>query len=114
MLATEQRDQALDGRGSFSIPDFLDIQGSSKTLEYVATYQRTGTIVTEGGDPERLIGAAVTVDYFPVLGIKPVLGRVFTHDEDKPGAPQVIVLSHGFWQRRFGGDPNIIGREVNI
>ena len=114
MLATEQRDQALDGRGTFSIPDFLDIQKSSKTLEYVATYQRTGTITSEGGDPERLIGAAVNADYFPVLGVKPILGRVFTRDEDKPGAPSVILLSHGFWQRRFGGDPAIIGREVNI
>jgi putative ABC transport system permease protein len=114
MLATEQRDQALDGRGSFSIPDFLDVQQSAKTLEYVATYQRSGTIITEGGDPERLIGAAVNADYFPVLGVKPVLGRVFTRDEDKPGAPSVIVLSHGFWQRRYGGHPKIIGRELNI
>src|SRR5687767_5377224 len=114
MIAAEQRNQALEGRGTFSIPDFLDVQQSAKTLEYVATYQRTSTIITEGGDPERLIGAAVNADYFPVLGVKPVLGRVFTRDEDKPGAASVIVLSHGFWQRRFGGDPNIIGREVNI
>ena len=114
MLAAEQRDQALDGRGSFSVPDFVDIQKQSKTLEYVATHQGTGTIVTEGGDPERLLGAAVSADYFPLLRVKPVLGRVFTHDEDKPGAPSVIVLSHSLWQRRFGGDPNIIGREVNI
>jgi putative ABC transport system permease protein len=114
MLATEQRDQALDGRGSFSVPDFLDIQKQSKTLEYVATYQGAGTIVTEGGDPERLMGAMVNADYFPLLRVKPVLGRVFTQDEDKPGAPSVIVLSYGLWQRRFGGDPNIIGREVNI
>ena len=114
MLAAEQRDQALDGRGSFSVPDFVDIQKQSKTLEYVATHQGTGTIVTEGGDPERLLGAAVSADYFPLLRVKPVLGRVFTHDEDKPGAPSVIVLSHSLWQRRFGGDPNIIGREVNV
>jgi putative ABC transport system permease protein len=114
MLASEQRDQALDGSGSFSVPDFLDIQRSSKTLEYVATEQSTGTIVTEGGDPERLLGAAVSADYFPLLRVKPVLGRVFTREEDKPGAPSVIVLSHSLWQRRFGGDPNIIGREVNI
>ena len=114
MLATEQRNQALDGRGTFSVPNFVDIQQQSKTLEYVATYQRTGTIATEGGEPERLIGAAVTADYFPLLGVKPVLGRVFTRDEDKPGAPQVIVLSHSLWQRRFGGDPNIIGREIDL
>jgi putative ABC transport system permease protein len=96
------------------VPDFLDLQQQSKTLEYVATYQRSGTMLTEGGEPERLIGAAVTADYFPLLGVKPVLGRVFTRDEDKPGAPQVIVLSYSLWQRRYGGDPNILGREVNL
>jgi putative ABC transport system permease protein len=114
MLATEQRNQALDGRGTFSVPDLLDMQQSSKTLEYVATHQRTGTMVTEGGEPERLLGAAVSADYFPLLRVKPVLGRVFTRDEDKPGARPVIVLSYALWQRRFGGDPNIIGREVDL
>jgi putative ABC transport system permease protein len=113
-LASEQRDQALDGRGSFSVLDFLDIQKSSKSFEYVATHQGAGTIITDNGEPERVLGAAVSADYFPLLRVKPVLGRVFTHDEDKPGAPSVIVISHGLWQRRFGGDPNIIGREVNI
>jgi putative ABC transport system permease protein len=113
-LASEQRTQAPDGDGTFSVPDFLDIQQQSKTLEYVATYQRSGTMLTEGGEPERLIGAAVTADYFPLLGVKPVLGRVFTRDEDKPGAAQVIVLSYSLWQRRYGGDPIILGREVNL
>ena len=114
MLATEQRNQALDGRGSFSVPDVLDVQRLSTTLDHVAVYQGAGTVVTEGGDPERVLGAAVSADYFPVLRVKPVLGRVFTRDEDKPGAPSVIVISYGLWQRRFGGDPGIIGREVNL
>jgi putative ABC transport system permease protein len=114
MLASEQRNQALDGRGSFSVPDLLDIQQHTKTLEYVAVHQQTGTIATGGGEPERLIGAAVSADYFPLLRVKPVLGRVFTRDEDKPGAAQVIVLSYSLWQRRFGGDPNIVGREVDL
>ncbi len=114
MLATEQRNQALDGRGSFSVPDFVDVQQSSTTLQYVATVQRSGTIITQGGDPERLIGAVVSSDYFSLLGVKPELGRVFTRDEDKPGAAPVIVLSHGLWQRRFGGDPGIIGREIDL
>lgn len=114
MLSSELRNQTLDGRGTFSVPDFLDVQQSSTTLEYVATVKRTGTIVTEGGDPERLIGAAVNADYFPLLRVKPAIGRVFTRDEDKTGAPSVILLSHALWQRRFGGDPAIIGREINI
>jgi putative ABC transport system permease protein len=113
-LATEQRNQALDGRGTFSVPDLLDIQQRSTTLSYVATVQGSGTIITEGGDPERVIGAAVNADYFPLLGVKPVLGRAFTRDEDKPGAAPVVLISEGLWQRRFGGDPNIIGREINL
>ena len=112
-IASEQRNQTLDGRGSFSVPDFLDIQKSSTTLEYVATFQGTGTITTEG-EPERLIGAAVSSDYFNVLGVKPELGRIFTSDEDKPGAASVIMISHALWQRRYASDPNIIGREIDL
>jgi putative ABC transport system permease protein len=114
MLASEQRNQALNGRGTFSVSDFFDVQKSSMTLQYVATAQRSGTIVTQGGDPERIIGVAVSSDYFSVLGVKPELGRVFTRDEDKPGASPVILLSHGLWQRRFGGDQSIIGREIDL
>ena len=114
MLATEQRTQALDGRGAFSVLDFHDVQQRSTTLEQVATYQGSGTIVTEGGEPERLMGAAVTADYFSLFRVKPILGRVFTADEDKFGAPQVIVLSYDLWQRRFGGDRSIIGREIDL
>src|SRR5687768_282295 len=111
MLSTEQRNQALDGRGTFSLPDFLDVQRSSTTLEHVAIHQGAGTIVTEGGAPERVLGAAVSADYFPLLRVKPVLGRVFTRDEDKQGASPVTLISYGLWQRRFGGDPGIVGRE---
>ncbi|HSL56157.1 MAG TPA: ABC transporter permease, partial [Pyrinomonadaceae bacterium] len=113
-IASEQRNQTLDGRGSFSVPDFLDVQKSTTAFEYVATFQGTGTITTEGGEPERLLGAAVTADYFNVLGVKPVLGRIFTRDEDKPGAVSVIMISHALWQRRYAGDPNIIGREIDL
>ncbi|HEV2835018.1 MAG TPA: ABC transporter permease [Pyrinomonadaceae bacterium] len=114
MLSSEQRNQALDGRGTFSVPDFFDIQKSSTTLQHVATVQRSGTIMTEGGDPERVIGAAVSADYFNVLGVKPEMGRVFTPEEDKPGAAGVVLLSHSLWQRRYGGDKNIIGREIEL
>lgn len=114
-LATEQRDQALDGRGTFSMPDVIDIKQSSQTLAHVGIYQGSGTIITEGaGDPERILGAAVNADYFPTLGVKPILGRAFTSEEDKPGAPAVILISEGLWQRRYGGDPNIIGRDIDL
>ena len=114
MLSTEQRNQTLDGRGSFSTPDFADVQTRSTSLQYVATYLGSGTIATDGGEPERLLGAAVSADYFSVLGVKPILGRVFTREEDKPGAAPVLVISYSLWQRRYGGDSSIIGREVNL
>src|SRR4029078_5850999 len=84
------------------------------SLQYVATYLGSGTIATDGGEPERLLGAAVTADYFSVLGVKPILGRVFTQEEDQAGATPVLVISYSLWQRRYGGDPSIIGREVNL
>ena len=114
MISSEQRNQALDGRGTSSVPDFLDVQKSATTLEYVATLQRSGTMTNDGNEPERLIGAAVSADYFNVLGVKPELGRTFTHDEDTPGAASVVLISHGLWQRRYAGDPNIIGREIDL
>src|SRR6185295_3841168 len=114
MISAEQRNQALDGRGTFSVPDFLDVQKSSTTLEYVATLQRSGTMTTDGNEPERLIGAAVSADYFNVVGVKPELGRTFTREEDTPGAASVVLISHGLWQRRYGGDKNIIGREIDL
>jgi hypothetical protein len=113
-IASEQRNQALDGRGTFSVPDFFDVQKSATTIEYVATFQRSGTMTTDGNEPERLIGAAVNADYFNVLGVKPELGRTFTRDEDTPGAAPVVLISHGLWQRRYGGDKNIIGREIDL
>jgi len=113
-IASEQRNQTLDGRGTFSVPDFLDVQKSSTTLQYVATFQGSGTFTTDGNEPERLLGAMVSYDYFNVLGVKPELGRVFTPDEDKPGAAPVVLISHALWQRRYAGDPNIIGREIDL
>ncbi|HKG61746.1 MAG TPA: ABC transporter permease [Pyrinomonadaceae bacterium] len=113
-IASEQRNQTLDGRGTFSVPDFIDVQKSATTLQYVATFQGAGTFTTDGNEPERLIGAQVSYDYFNVLGVKPELGRVFTPDEDKPGAASVVLISHALWQRRYAGDPNIVGREIDL
>ena len=75
------------------------------TVEW--TYNLTGD-----GDPERVAAYAVTANFFPLLGVPPAVGRVFTADDDRPGAPNVTVLSHGLWQARYGGDPQIINRDI--
>src|SRR6185295_7070441 len=68
--------------------------------------------LSDGGEAERFLGSAVTSNLFPMLGIQPILGRQFREDDDRPGAPAVVLLSHGVWQRRYGSDPSIVGRSV--
>ena len=75
---------------------------------------RNFTVTTEA-DAERLLGLSVTPDVFPMLGVEPMLGRTFTADEAAaPGLETSVILTHSLWQRRFGGDPNIVGRTVTI
>ncbi|MDT5262005.1 MAG: putative transport system permease protein, partial [Acidobacteriota bacterium] len=99
-----------------SFPDLIDYRDQSQTLEYLAGYQGVGTVMSAGAgdEPERVRGTEVMADLFPMLGARAALGRVFTREEDKAGAPPVIVLSDGLWRRRFGADPSVIGREVRM
>jgi putative ABC transport system permease protein len=97
-----------------SYPDFADFRDQAQTLESVAAYQGAGVLLTGGDEPERLAGAIVSADMFPLLGVSPALGRAFTREEDKPGAPRVVVIGHNLWQRRFSLDPEIIGREITL
>src|SRR5918993_1329455 len=93
-------------------PTFLDWRARSTVFENTAARMPAGGVLTGGGEPERITGRLVSASFFPVLGVQPAAGRFFNEDEDKPGAPALIVLGHGLWQRRFGGDPNVIGKAV--
>jgi predicted permease len=84
----------------------------SRTLDPIAAYTSTSLTVTGGGDPERLDVAAVTVDFLRLLGGTPVHGRDFLPEDGRRGAASVALLSHGLWQRRFGGDPAILGKSL--
>src|SRR6476620_2600717 len=66
------------------------------------------------GAPERLIGVGVAQDFLQVLGVRPLLGRNFTHEESIWGGRHAAILTHGFWTRRFGADPNIVGRSISL
>ncbi|HSE99156.1 MAG TPA: ABC transporter permease, partial [Blastocatellia bacterium] len=93
-------------------PDFLDWRERNEVFERLAAF-RPGSVNLTGGDiPEEVRDGRVSSDLFPVLGIEPLLGRTFLPEEDKPGASPVVVLSHSLWQRRYGSDPEIIGRQV--
>ncbi len=82
-------------------------------FEALGGYSGTSTTLTGAGDPERLLLATVTPGYFSVFGVQPALGRAFTDDE-ATSTSRVFVLSHAFWQRKFGGDPSIVGRDITL
>ena len=83
-------------------------------IENVGLYSDGSITLTGGGEPERVRAAFITADVFQVLGVDPMLGRGFTTEEDTPGGPAVVVLGHALWQRRFGGDASVVGREVQV
>jgi putative ABC transport system permease protein len=99
---------------SASLPDFVDWKAQSQSFAALGGFANFSPILTGAGEPERLTGAVVTDGFFSTLGVSPQLGRAFTSDEDRPGAQRVVVLSHGLWQRRFGGDPQIAGQKITL
>ena len=84
------------------------------TFESLAAYEGGEFALTGNGDPEVVPGAVITFNYFNVLGREPLLGRAFTAHEDSPGNNNVAILSYSLWQRRFGGNPNIVGQSINL
>jgi putative ABC transport system permease protein len=103
------------GDSDLSYPDFVDVRRESQSFEDVAGFLGRNFTVTSASDAERLLGVSVTPELFPMLGVDPILGRHFTADEAAPpGLESVVILTHGLWQRRFGGDPGIVGQGVII
>ena len=98
----------------FSAPEFLDYQAQNHTFEQMAAVRSLGFNLTGRGEPERLRGSVVSANYFAVLGIAPKLGRTFLAEEGLAGAPRVAVLSYGLWQKRFAGDPSVLGKTVTL
>lgn len=99
-----------NSRISVSYADFLDWQKERTIFAHIACYYGDVVTLTLGDEPERIRTALVTEEFFDALGAPMRLGRAFTAEESKSGAP-VVVIGHGLWQRRFGGDPNIVGQK---
>ena len=100
---------------TFSYPMYMDFRDRTETFSGVlARFQMSMTVAWKG-QAERADGDLVSGNYFEVLGVKPALGRVFTASDDTtPGAHPVVVISYGFWQRRFGGDPSILNQPISV
>jgi putative ABC transport system permease protein len=94
--------------------DYFAWAKQNQVFEGMAAYGGADLTLTGAGEPERLEGARVTAGFFPVLGGAPMLGRPFLAEEDRPGGPQVCVLSHQLWQSRFGANVSIVGKAVTL
>ena len=99
---------------SISYPNFLDWREQNKVFSGIAAMQFRSLNLTGQDEPERLAARAVSAELFDVLGVKPALGRSFATEEDRSGANRVCVISDGLWQRRFGSDPALVGKQITL
>jgi putative ABC transport system permease protein len=92
--------------------NYADWKSQNHVFSKMAAMRNQDYNLTGGGEPLKLSGFQVTADFFPLLGVQPIHGRVFTQSEDSPDANKVAVLSYGFWQSRFAGQTNIVGQDI--
>ncbi len=95
-------------------PDFHQWKGTVQMFDAIALFDTVSFNLSDGTSAERIEGARVTADFAKVLGIEPLLGRMFTPDEDKPKAPRVTVIGEGLWHERFGGSADVLGRTMKL
>jgi putative ABC transport system permease protein len=97
-----------------SFPKYHDWRERNRVFSAIGGATGAGFVLTGSGDPIRVRGRSTTASLGDVLGVKPVIGRWYTDDEDRPGGPKVVVLTHPFWVRQFGGDPSLVGRTISL
>lgn len=97
-----------------SYPTYRDWREQSASFEHVAAYTPSNFTLTGSDEPERLPGAQTTASFFDVMGLQPVLGRLYTEAQETPGNDAVVVISHGLWQRKFGGAPDVLGKTLTL
>jgi putative ABC transport system permease protein len=101
-------------RDNLGFATFRDLMAKSRTLERAAVVGSWQPTLSDRGDPERVTGDRVSWSYFRTLGVQPAIGRDFTEEEDTPGNERVVILSHGLWERRYGGDATLVGKAISI
>ena len=110
--------QSAKGAGqdnvAFSVPEITDYRSASKTLGEIGEYSAMTFTMVDGDEPVHVQAGVISGNYFQVMGLGSVLGRLTSSRDDGPAAAPVAVLSHQFWMQRFGGDPKVIGRQVRI
>ena len=115
VMALDSRDPVRNRNMGVSYLDYRDWKESARTFASLAAFTgNTANVSDEGKLPERYGGAFVTDNTFHIMRQRPILGRDFLPEDDRPGAQAVVLLGHGVWQNRYGLDPNVIGRTVRI
>jgi predicted permease len=103
-----------DDRNWISGPEFKDFERLNRSFSGLAAMSGASFNISPGGMPERVDGFAVSASFFPMLGVKPEVGRLFTREEETPGRDRVVLISHGLWQRRFAKDPGLVDRTMRV
>jgi putative ABC transport system permease protein len=99
-------------RGSLSMADYLDVRANARAFEAIGAYSHSRLDITGAGTPEQVVGVFASPSLFTVLGARPLVGRTFLPDEDKPDGSRVMILSEALWRRRFNADAAIVGRTI--
>ncbi|HEY6785477.1 MAG TPA: ABC transporter permease, partial [Gemmatimonadales bacterium] len=110
--------QSMDGPAGdnvdFSVPEIADLRAATPAFGGIAEYSPWNVIIEGEHDASRIDVGLVTGNFFDVMGLSAVIGRVTRPSDDGPGVPAVMVLTHEFWMRRFGGDPNVVGKQLRL
>jgi putative ABC transport system permease protein len=107
--------KAQDDHSYFSISAVNDFRAQNRSFESLTGFSPRWSFNLKGeGEPERIYGFFASANFLETLGVAPLRGRSFTAEDDQAGAPRSAILSYGLWQRRFGGDPNLVGRAINL
>src|SRR5579872_1799805 len=110
----EKNDRQHISQFSSSIPNYLSWKEQSQSFEAIASIGFVSLNLTGKGDPEQFAGTTLTPSLFPLLGIHPVMGREFQQGDDLPGSAPVAMISDDLFKRRFGGDPSLIGKTIDL
>src|SRR5262245_42540666 len=97
---------------SVSYMNYADWRDKNSSFEKMAIYQNVGYNLSTPEGADRVFGRRVSANFFSILGISPAIGRDFQPEEDRAGASPAVIVSHGLWQRRFGADPNLVGKTI--
>jgi putative ABC transport system permease protein len=99
---------------SVQTQNFLDWRARNRSFDYIAAYQQLPVNVADGGEADQVNGLVVSPDFFPLMGVQPLLGRWLSPEDDVPGAPVRVLLGCGYWRQHFGADPHVIGRRLTV